>query len=81
MTTLVLCRKCNFPIVQSVSFGSPETGWEHMPGDCGPEGLYEPGTPFICHCVCHLPIGCVLMPGKAPPPSMKPCSLCAPIHP
>jgi hypothetical protein len=43
--------------------------------------LVERGTPFVCHCRCHLPLGFRLMPGKAAPPSLQPCDKCKGLHP
>lgn len=30
----ITCRKCGGPIREQYRFGSPQTGWEHMPGEC-----------------------------------------------
>jgi hypothetical protein len=43
--------------------------------------LFDSGTPFVCRCRCHLPLGFVLPPGRTPPPIMRPCDECKAIHP
>jgi len=43
---MVDCRKCGYPVTATgYRFGSPENGWEHLPGECGPRWAPDTDDP------------------------------------